>query len=65
MRKGDVAINRFGKRIWSLKDHSDMLPHFIDIDIWAINVNTFIPDLTSDLSNVNRIIHPIQAAKIG
>ena len=63
--EGDIAVDRLSKGIWSLKDHSDMLSHFIDIDIWTVNVNPFVPDLPSHTRNINGIVHPVQTSKIG
>ena len=65
MGKSDVAVDRLGKGIWSLEDHSDMFTHLINIDFWTVNINSLIEDLTCDLSNINGIIHAIETAKVG
>ena len=65
MSKSDITIDRLGKWIWSLEDHSDVLTHLINIDFWTVNVNSLIEDLTCDLGNINSIIHTVETAKVG
>ena len=63
--EGDIAVNGLGKWVWTLEDHPDMLSHFIDINIWPVNIDPFVPDLPSHTRNINGIVHPVQTSKIG
>ena len=65
MGKSDIAVDRLGKGIWALEDHSNVLTHLIDIDFWTVDVNPLIEDLTCDLSNINGIIHTVETAEVG
>ena len=57
--KGNVSVDRLGKWIWTLENHSNMFTHFINIDITCIDIDALIKDLSSNLSNINRIIHSV------
>lgn len=59
------AVDRLGKGIWSLEDHSDVLTHLIDVNFWTVDINPLIEDLTCDLSNINGIIHTVETAEVG
>ena len=65
MGKGNVMINRLGKWIGPLENHSDMLAHLIDIDFRTVDINTLVKNLPCYLGNINRVIHTIKTAEIG
>ena len=55
MGKSDVTVDRLGKGIWSLEDHSDVFTHLINIDFWTVDINPLVEDLTCYLGNINGI----------
>ena len=48
-----------------MENHPNVLAHFINIDIWTINIDSFIPNFTRYTRNIDGIIHPVQTTKVG
>src|SRR6056297_1255453 len=62
---GDVIVNRLGKRVRLLEHHPDLGAQLHRVDALVINVFAVDQDVSLDAADVDRVIHPVDAAQEG